>query len=284
MLLAAAPSRRTQEDEIDITQLHPDHAGGLMVGDTDLVRVAAVQFPQPGVTFGFDSDPQGCGAGAQEGVCRRQGLPLYHGERPLHAMTLLPARTQLLRPTRAELGAYVAALERGWSPDNVRGLAAAQEELKRIADDADGFLGLMDNIEAKGPPVTLPDGSQVQRLPGLRRFIWDTTPGLPDAERFAGSINLRWAAGHCVLPPHVLGHAGYAVVPWKAGQGHATAALALLLDVARQHGLPFVELTTDPDNLASQRVITNNGGLLVERFVKAAAYGGTPGLRFRIDL
>ncbi len=191
--------------------------------------------------------------------------------------------TRLLRPSRAELPAYCAALQRGWSPNTVRPEAAA-EELQLIAADADGFLAWMDDPEARGPLVTLPDGSQVQRLPGLRRWIWDDRPGVPDGERFAGSVNLRWAAGHGALPSHVLGHAGYAVVPWKAGQGHATAALGQLLDIACQHGLPFIELTTDPGNLASQRVITKNGGVLVEHFMKDAVYGGTPGLRFRIDL
>jgi len=48
--------------------------------------------------------------------------------------------------------------------------------------------------------------------------------------------------------------------------------------------LPFVELTTDSDNVASQRVILQNGGHLVERFTKPATHGGGPGLRFRIQL
>jgi predicted acetyltransferase len=45
-----------------------------------------------------------------------------------------------------------------------------------------------------------------------------------------------------------------------------------------------VELTTEPDNLASQRVIEANGGRLVERFTKTPQYGSAPGLRYRIDL
>ena len=61
-------------------------------------------------------------------------------------------------------------------------------------------------------------------------------------------------------------------------------ALAQLLDIARLHGLPCAELTTDPDNIASQKVITNNGGVLVEAFDKGPTYGNKPGLRFRIDL
>jgi len=45
-----------------------------------------------------------------------------------------------------------------------------------------------------------------------------------------------------------------------------------------------VELTTDADNLPSQKVITANGGVVVEAFRKAAAYGGAESLRYRIML
>ncbi|MEE3719776.1 hypothetical protein V2H45_23825 [Tumidithrix elongata RA019] len=47
-------------------------------------------------------------------------------------------------------------------------------------------------------------------------------------------------------------------------------------------GLPYVEITTDPDNYPSRRVIEANGGILVEEFIKAAAYGGSTSLRYRI--
>jgi predicted acetyltransferase len=189
--------------------------------------------------------------------------------------------TRLVRPAAEHLPDYVAALQRGWSADTIRGAAAAQEELVRIEADAAAFLAVMDDPEARGPLVTLPDGSKVPRIPGLRRWIWDETP---DGGGFVGSINFRWMKGGAPLPPHVLGHIGYAVVPWKQGRGHATRALGLLLPLARAQGQTHVELTTDPDNLASQRVITANGGVLVERFVKDAVYGGKPGLRYRIDL
>jgi predicted acetyltransferase len=43
-----------------------------------------------------------------------------------------------------------------------------------------------------------------------------------------------------------------------------------------------MELTTDPDNIASQRVIEVNGGVLVGHFTKPKQFGSKPGLRFRI--
>lgn len=71
-------------------------------------------------------------------------------------------------------------------------------------------------------------------------------------------------------------------MPWKQGRGIATAALAAMLPEAWAVGLCFVELTTDPDNIASQRVIEANGGVFHERFVKPPQYGSREGLRYRI--
>ncbi len=182
---------------------------------------------------------------------------------------------RLVRPSRAELPDYVSALERGWSPDNIRLGAAAKEELEKIAADADAFLASLDDPDAKGDPIRLPDGTTVKRLPGFRRWMWDGA--------FCGSIGFRWQKGTSALPPYVLGHIGYTVVPWKRRRGYATQALKLLLPEAKALGLDYVELTTDTENTISQKVILACGGRMLERFQKVA-YGGTEGMRFRIDL
>ncbi len=183
---------------------------------------------------------------------------------------------ELVRGTRAHLPAYVAALHAGWSADNVRGVVAANEELARITNDADAFLASLHDPEARGGPVSMPDGSIVPRLPGFRRWMWDG--------EFCGSIGFRWQRGTEDLPPYCLGHIGYAVVPWKRRLGYATQAVRALLPEARELGLRYVEITTDPDNVASQRVIVKAGGVFVEQFTKPAQYGGVEGLRYRIDL
>jgi predicted acetyltransferase len=184
---------------------------------------------------------------------------------------------RLLPPSLEHLPQYVDALEHGWSPDNVRGRAGAEDQLARIAEDPVAFLASQDDPQGRGPPVKLPDGSDVQRLPGYYRWIWDG--------EFCGTVGFRWAPGTPELPPHVLGHLGYGVVPWKQGRGYATTALGLILPDARALGLPYVELTTDPENVASQRVIEANGGVMVERFTKPAAYGeALESLRYRIVL
>jgi predicted acetyltransferase len=186
------------------------------------------------------------------------------------------AAVELVRPTLDRLASYQTALERGWSGDNLRGEVAAREELARIAEDAEAFVAQQTDREARGRDITLPDGSKASRIPGFHLWIWDGD--------FCGSIGLRWRHGSDELPPYVLGHIGYSVVPWKRGRGYAKAALGMMLVHARAEGLGYVELTTDPDNLASQRVIVANGGTLVGPFTKPPQYGSVPGLRFRISL
>ena len=181
---------------------------------------------------------------------------------------------RLVWPSAEYLPGYVDALEQGWSPDNTRPEACV-ELLQRVAADRERFLREQIDREAKGPPVTLPDGTKVPRLPGYSQWMWDG--------EFCGVIGFRWQPGTSELPPHCLGHIGYSVVPWKRRRGYATEALRLLLPQVWQEGLTYVEITTDPDNIPSQRVIEANGGVLVERFVKSEIYGRTPGLRYRVS-
>lgn len=180
---------------------------------------------------------------------------------------------KLVWPSAEYLPGYVHALEQGWSPDNVRP-EARFELLERISQNATRFLEEQIDREARAPPVTLPDGSKVARIPGYSKWMWDG--------EFCGAIGLRWQPGTNELPPHCLGHIGYAVVPWKRRRGYATEALRQLLPHVWEEGLTHVDITTDIDNVPSQRVIEANGGVLIEQFTKSDIYGGTPSLRYRI--
>lgn len=182
----------------------------------------------------------------------------------------------LVRPSIDHLWGFEDALRRGWSPDNTRGDEAIEQGLREIGEDPARFIALQEDREALGGPITLPDGSQAPRLPGFRRWMWDG--------EFCGTVGVRWTPGTTDLPPHCLGHVGYAVAPWKRRRGYATRALALLLPELADLRLPFIELTTDAANLPSQRVILANSGVLIGSFIKPQAYGGGEGLRFRIAL
>jgi predicted acetyltransferase len=157
----------------------------------------------------------------------------------------------LLAPAQPLLPGYRDALARGWSPNNLRDVSAA--EIAAIDADPSAFLAVL-NGEMPGS-VTLPDGRIVPRLPGFTRWMWDG--------EFCGSINLRHLPGRHDLPPHVSGHVGYAVVPWKRGRGYATKALGLVLRLAAALGLDWVDATVDAGNSASYRVLLAHGGITV---------------------
>lgn len=168
------------------------------------------------------------------------------------------------------LSSYAQALEKGWSPDNTRNVGA--EQLSALRTDASAFLA---SLVAQGGVITLPDGSTRPKLPFIRLWLWDG--------EFCGTIALRWQEGTDTLPAHVLGHVGYAIVPWKRGRGYASEALRVMLERARAVGLGRVEITTDRENAASRRVIEKNGGRLVGEFVNEA-YGPDPRLRYAVLL
>jgi predicted acetyltransferase len=153
-------------------------------------------------------------------------------------------------PGLATLPAYAAALATGWSPNTTRDVSA--EQLEALRADPGAFLAALNR--RGGGTVRLGDGTEVPRLPGCERWIWDG--------EFCGRINLRFQEGTEALPAFVSGHIGYAVVPWKRRRGYATEALRLMLPLARAEGLSRVEITCDADNEPSRRVIEANGGAL----------------------
>jgi len=187
---------------------------------------------------------------------------------------------RILKPTLDTLPGYRAALERGWSPDTIRSAETAKAQIAAIADDPAGFVDRLEDREARRGPVRLPDGSSVKRIPGFARWIWEG--GLDDGA-FCGSISFRWQKGTTAPPPHVLGHVGYTVVPWKRGRGNAAKALRLLLPEIAGLGLPHIDITTDPDNVASQKVALSAGARFITRKPKPPAFGDGEVLLFRID-
>ncbi|MDE2334439.1 MAG: GNAT family N-acetyltransferase [Rhodospirillales bacterium] len=175
----------------------------------------------------------------------------------------------LVVPAHEHLPSYVAALETGWSPNTLRDVSG--DQLDAIRTDADAFLRSL--VPQPGETIALPDGRVVERLPGCVRWMWDGA--------FAGSINFRHVPGTEALPEHVLGHIGYAVVPWKRRRGYAGRALRLMLDVAREAGMMRVEICCDSDNTISRRVIERSGGVLLRRMPNPHREGRTE-LVFRL--
>ena len=86
-------------------------------------------------------------------------------------------------------------------------------------------------------------------------FLWIT-----DGDGVIGSIAVRHELNAWLLDQG--GHIGYSIRPSRRRQGHASRALALALDRARELGLERVLLTCDLDNEGSRRTIESSGGVL----------------------
>ena len=92
----------------------------------------------------------------------------------------------------------------------------ARAACRVIEKDPVAFLADLDDPRAEGARSPRPTAA-CRALPGFRRWIWDGEA--------SGSIGFRWQKGTAALPSHVLGHIGYAVVPWKRRRVGATEAL-----------------------------------------------------------
>jgi RimJ/RimL family protein N-acetyltransferase len=145
-----------------------------------------------------------------------------------------PLRAQriLLRPwTSADVPAIVAACQDPTIPAYIPHIPSPYGEA-----DAIGWL----------------ESQEPNRLAGshLELAIAD-----PDDERLLGAIG---AAN--IDMTQLTASVGYWLAPHARGQGHATSALRVFARwLFDDHGLARLELTTDPDNTASQRVAARCG-------------------------
>jgi predicted acetyltransferase len=76
-----------------------------------------------------------------------------------------------------------------------------------------------------------------------------------------GAISLRVGDNEHII---YVGHIGYSVARTHRGHHYAARATRLLIPLARTHGMTELWITTDPDNIASQRTCDLVGAEYIE--------------------
>lgn len=148
---------------------------------------------------------------------------------------------------------------------------ATEQRFERLLNDAQtNFEDLIQQLADTEQGIDLPDG----KVPQTTLWLFNRA-----SSQFLGISHLRHKLNP-VLEYHG-GHIGYAIRPSQRGKGYGTQLLRYTLKEARQLGIERVLITCDADNIASVRVIENNGGQLENQLV--SMFSGKLICRYWID-
>jgi predicted acetyltransferase len=94
-------------------------------------------------------------------------------------------------------------------------------------------------------------------LPALSYWFFDDQNNIIGTSRLRPKLNERFS--------NIGGHIGYDVRPSFRNKGYGTQILQITLEKALSIGLKSVLITCDSDNIASQKIIEKNGGILLNK-------------------
>lgn len=133
------------------------------------------------------------------------------------------------------------------------------EDWKSTGEELIPFVLEMDPTDFPGMVAKLHGYSQGKGIP--ETFVPHATYWLVDeTNQILGVINIRLRLNDKLLQRG--GHIGYGIHPGERQKGYATRMLQLALEKARTLGIEKALLTCDKQNIASAKVIMNNGGIL----------------------
>lgn len=161
---------------------------------------------------------------------------------------------KLVEPSLDYFDSYLKALKNNYA----YGTAQPYDLAKMAQIEADPAQHLIDLETFKEGSFKAVDGSEHPKVP--QNHLWI----VKNNQDFVGAINFRPKLSE--LLTQFGGHIGYSVAQDFRGNGYATQALALFLAspvLLAKVDRPYILLTTDPSNIASQKVILANGGKLI---------------------
>jgi len=118
------------------------------------------------------------------------------------------------------------------------------------------FKSYIESLNEQAEGRSLPSGF----VPSTTYFLYDENGPI------LGAVNIRHR-----LVDHIMiegGNIGYGIRPSARKQGHGTTILGLALIKAKALGLDSVLITCNKNNVASARIILNNGGFLESEKLK----------------
>lgn len=137
--------------------------------------------------------------------------------------------------------------------------------LQEIPYEENGFFNNFNGVSFEEFPARLAAAAEAAEQQGLvdgwkvpQSHWWFFVDGVP-----VGMCKFRTLLTEKLLESG--GNVGYAVRPSARGRGYAALMLAAMLDKAREQGLDRILITTNRDNLASQRVALANGAVQEDR-------------------
>jgi predicted acetyltransferase len=123
------------------------------------------------------------------------------------------------------------------------------------------FFGEVDDAE-----TYLQNIKRYQHRAGLQDdLVPATVYWLVEGDEFIGHVSIRHELNAALEKQG--GHIGYAIRPSRQQQGYGLQLLKLALPKAKELGIEKALLTCDKSNVASRKIIENNGGALCNEVI-----------------